>query len=166
MNKKRGFTLIELLISIVISVLLIGGGVVSVNRFSSSQKIESAKDELVSFLRLARNYAVTGQKPSGFTDNLVYVSVDVTAKGRVKIFANNDVGSTYFSKLIAPNGIGVSSSGNLAFSAYDGKLVKDDGINVVPVGTGETSLFIISSTEGIGDTKKVWVRISGLISEK
>jgi type II secretory pathway pseudopilin PulG len=164
---RYGFTLIELLISIVISILLIGGGIVSINRFSSTQKLDSAKDELISDLRLARNYAITGQRPFGYTDNLAYVGVNITTKGRMKIFANSDVGSTYFSKLISPSGIGVSMTTSiLAFSAYDGKLVKDDGINIVPVGFGETTTFIISSTEGIGDTKLVWVRISGLISEK
>lgn len=163
---KFGFTLIEVMISIVIIGMLLGGGLVYLNSFNSRQELQSAKDELVAALRLARTYAVTGQTPSGFTGVLQYVSVTINTTGNATVKAVNasDIGTSYFSKKIATSGIGVTAPADLGFSIYSGKLVKDNGSSIVPLGTDRK--ITIRSTEGIGDTKIITIKTSGLVDEQ
>lgn len=167
----RGFTLIELMIVVVIVILLTGGGIVYLNRFNAVQKVETTKDQLITNLRSARNYAITRQLPQGAEtgediNTLKYISAGLN--NGILTVKFNDVGTSYFSKQIAPSGVGVSISGNLWFAAADGKLVKEEDVggSIVPVGVGESITSIFITTGEVGESRVVEINASGLINEK
>jgi len=164
LSVKKGFSLVELLVVVTVMMVMAGGALVYINDFNAKQKMESTKKELVSSLRLARNYAVTNQM--GDVDSLEYVQVEI-ADGVMEAWPNG-VGSSYFSKELSPIGVGVSLVGVdcLRFSSYGGKLVKRGvGDSLVPVGIGESVAIVISSGE-VGSTLVVEVQSSGLVDEK
>jgi prepilin-type N-terminal cleavage/methylation domain-containing protein len=67
-SSNLGFTLIELLVAISLIALLFSLGMAQYNRFSRSQTLTKAKDELVSNLRLAQSKAMVAEKPFGCGD--------------------------------------------------------------------------------------------------
>ena len=145
----------------VVSVMLLlsGGALIYINDFNARQKMESTRKELISSLRLARNYALTNQMPD--SGSLEYVEVDVAGDGVIEALANG-VGTSYFSRDVSPDGVNVSLGvAVLRFSSYGGKRVEDSG----PVGVDEIAQIIISSLE-VGSTLVVEVQSSGLINEK
>lgn len=158
------------MVTVTIMMVLAAGGAIYLNRFGSTQKVESTKLELLSSLRLARNYAMTKQLVNEDDPDLKYVSVIWTKDGLISASVNNDIGTTYFSKDVSPDGIGitnVSSSNLLWFSAFNGKLVKDDGTGkIVPVDESEKVILVVNSKEGVGNTKTIEINSSGLIDEK
>jgi prepilin-type N-terminal cleavage/methylation domain-containing protein len=160
--KSLGFTLVELMVAMAIMGVLITIGVVSLNKFGSSQKMEEARDGLISALRLARNYAVTGQN-KGIV-NFRYVSFSVDTSGNVSIFSNTSPGNNYLIKDISPSGTMIDTGATLMFAAYDGKLVDSAG---KPLSVGAS--FMISAGSGIedpgGEGLIVNVSSSGLINE-
>lgn len=150
--------MIELMVVITIIILLTGGGIIYLNRFNAIQKIETTKDQLITNLRYARNYAVTRQLPVGKSDyEITYVSADLTDEGILTVA--NDVGDNYFSKSVITSGVEVTPV-EFLFAVPDGKLVNDAG---VPLGVGGSILISVAS---IGDSRVVEVNSSGLINEK
>jgi len=155
-----GFTLIELLVAITIGMLVVGFGSVSLNNFYENQKVESTRQELISNLRLARNYAITNQIPADSSADTDRVAVSIDINGLVTVgtqtSGNNDTGYTIFSKDIAPKGVGVTfygpgGTGVIRFSVTDGRSI------------GGTASIIIN---GVGATKNIKIDESGLIYEK
>jgi prepilin-type N-terminal cleavage/methylation domain-containing protein len=161
--RYRGFTLVELMIAMAVMGVVITIGVVSLNKFGSTQKMEETRDGLVASLRMARTYAVTGQSVGGVTD-LKYVTFSVESDGSVKIFPNNLDTVTYLSKDISTDGVVIGVGTSLRFASYDGKLVDVDG-NSMNSGIGFTILAGsgIEDPGGIGLTVKV--SSAGLINE-
>lgn len=121
----KGFTLIELMVVVAISAVLVGVGTVSISRVLAREKVNSAQKELISVLRLARNYAVTSQIPAGYGSQLDYVSVSWDSEGKVIAAAANlstGVGATYFSKDVTDKEVTMTSDGVL-FSVPEGKML-------------------------------------------
>lgn len=158
---SRGFTLIELLIVLTIVGLLTGGGILYLNRTNAVQKIDSAKQEVLSNLRFARNLAITNQKPNGF-GNLGQVRVSLTANGIVTAWpvdTAGSVGTSYFSKDATPDGINtvLSTGTTFSFTPYEGRFL----------GTGDTLMITISSTEvDSSNNKQLIINQSGLINDQ
>jgi len=168
---NKAFSLIELLVVISIALLLAGGGFVYINDFSARQKMESTRKEIVSNLRLARNYALTGQRPGG--ESLNYVEVQVGEDGLMEAWsnedANEDVGNSYYSVDVSSVGVEISVDPNesLFFKAYEGKMLKKDvGGTLVPFSANEKVEIIIGSSEDVGETKVIEIKSSGMINEK
>jgi len=151
MKNKTGFTLIELLVAITIGMVLIGVGSVSLNQFNEKQKFEAVKDELLTNLRLARNYAITNQLPTG--GNRTEVTFDVNGLMKINSLDAGDTGSqTLFSKDISPNGISISVNPFIKFSVTDGRSI------------GGTVVVTIVGDDLV--TKVINIDQSGLIYEK
>lgn len=160
--KSLGFTLVELMIAMAVMGVVVTIGAVSLNKFGSSQKLEEARDGLITSLRLARTYAVTGQSVGSVTD-LEYVTFSVDSGGRVKIFPNDVVSVTYLDKDVSPDGVVIGVGTSLRFASYDGKLVDGSGSPsagatfTISTGSG------MESPGGVGLTVKV--SSAGLINE-
>lgn len=154
-----GFTLIELLIAITIGMLLVGFGSVTLNDFYEKQKVESTSQELLSNLRLARNYAITNQLPTDSPADTDRIAVIINAGLMVigtQTSGNIGTGYTFFSKNITSKGVGVTFYGPngtniIRFSVTDGRSI------------GGTASIIVS---GVGTTKNIKIDESGLIYEK
>lgn len=159
---KRGFTLIELMVVVAVSTMVVGIGVISVSSSLYRQRVQAARTSLISSLRLARNYAVTSQSPSGYSNQLDYVSVNISTDGNVSASAANltaGVGTSYFSKNISEDEVKISS-GTLLFSVPEGKILSN------PTTPAEASYVLtvgISSVEGPVETATVQVDAGGKI---
>lgn len=164
--KRNGFSFVEMLIVIAMIVILTTGGLVYINNFNAKQKIEATKRDLVASLYMARNYAKTKQKPYGYSEGLSYIEVKLTTEGDLVVVINgvDGVGTSYFSKDVTPGGVTVSAT-NLNFDAYNGKLVNVESGVVSPVDFDSPVKIEIGSSEGIGDTKIIEIKSSGLINE-
>lgn len=68
--RHKGFTLLELLISIGIISVIIAIGSLGYRDFSRRQSISASTKQLVSDLRLAQQYALSGYKPTGCSGTL------------------------------------------------------------------------------------------------
>jgi len=161
---NKAFSLVELLVAVSVMLLLSGGAFVYINDFSIKQKMESTRKELISNLRLARNYALTGQISGG--DSLDYVEVQISQNGLMEAWPNGE-GSSYYSVDVSPVEVvvNVSPDGSLFFKAYEGKMLKDEGGTLVSFPVGQEVEIIISSA-GVGETRVVEVKASGMINEK
>ncbi|MFA5828217.1 MAG: type II secretion system protein [Candidatus Shapirobacteria bacterium] len=163
--RSRGFTLVELVVAITIMGLVITVGVVSLNKFGSTQKIEEAREGLITSLRMARNYAMTGQSMSGVAD-LKYVTFSVDSEGNVSVFPNDAGAAQYFSKDISPEGVMIGVGTSLRFASYEGKLVDSSG-SPVNSGVGFTVFAgdVSRMEDPGGGGLMVRVSASGLINE-
>jgi prepilin-type N-terminal cleavage/methylation domain-containing protein len=162
MNKKNGFTLIELMVAITVSMIMMTGLGLSINNYYNVEKINQTNGDLVSLISLARNLAVTNQRPAGFTEDLGRVVVNVNSNGLVEAFAYGNVsgiGGSYFSKDIADNRVSTTISGDLRFVAGTGKLVDNFG-NLLP---SSTEIGIVIASEDVGETRQVIITSLGTI---
>ncbi len=158
---RQGFSLVELMVVMTVMLLLVGGVFIYINNFNASQKVETTRNELVSSLRLARSYAMTNQMPDA--GSLQYIKVTVSADGVVEAKPNG-VGTSYYSRDISPTGVEIIfAAGSLRFSVYDGKLVNEGGGSVA---SSATVTIIIGSSEGVGTTRLVDIKPSGLVDER
>jgi Tfp pilus assembly protein FimT len=147
---RHGFTLIELMVVVVVSMILVVIGVVAMTRYLAREHVVSARSEILSSIRLARNYAVTDQKPTGF--NLDYVAVALTADGQLTVWPVNLVsgsGPSYFTKDVSSDDVTVTpvNYGDLLFSVSDGKLLMPGG--AAPVAADYVLSVWISSTQAV-----------------
>lgn len=105
---RSAFTLVEILISVIVLAVISGGALVYLNVFNSRQKMNVTRDEVVSLVKLANNYAKTRQLPLNSTETqLKYVQVQMV--GNNLVAGANGIGSTYFSTPMGNESIGVSS---------------------------------------------------------
>ncbi|MDD2225094.1 MAG: prepilin-type N-terminal cleavage/methylation domain-containing protein [Candidatus Shapirobacteria bacterium] len=151
MKNNFGFTLIELIVAITIGMLVVGFGSVSLNNFFENQKVESIKQELMSNLRFARNYAATNQFASNGNSLLVIINNDglMTSKSYKKDGTLIGIVST---KNIGQKGVSIAVDKSIKFSVTDGRSI--NGVVVVTI-TGSS-----------GMTKKIKIDESGLIYEE
>lgn len=155
MKKKLGFTLIELLVAMTLGLLIVGFGAVSLNQFNEKQKVKTVTEELIAELKMARNYAVTNQLPTGLRSDIDRVAVVINSDGLVTVGAqtsgNENIGGTFFSKDITPKNVLISADKDIIFSVTDGRSIN-----------GTTSIII----NGVDSTKNIMINESGLIYEK
>jgi len=154
------FSLIELMVVVGLFVLLLGGGMVYMNGFKGRQDLGLSRDRLIEKLNLARNLARTGQKVND--RQTAYVEFLLDSSGWVIV--NNDIGDSYFSEDVTSGIVDVDTpigSGDLLFSAHDGKLlVDDDGLR--SRGVGESLVISLYSDES-QSFESVVIHSSGLI---
>ncbi len=159
---RKGFTLIELMVVIVVSVTIVGIGVVTVSGSLYRQRVNSAKSSVLTALKLARNYAVTSQSPPGFTNQLDYVSVTISNEGVVEARAANlaaGVGTSYFSIKTDNKNVYITP-GSLLFSIPEGKILQN---TVTPANSNYVMTIGISSVEGLAETMAVQIDAGGKI---
>lgn len=147
---RNGFTLIELIVALAILMLLSTVGVNLVKDFNGTQKLESAKEEILANLRVARNYAITNQLPGG-ADRVLF---SFSSAGDLIIKPQNsagDIGSTFLAKDLFTSEIGMTKGGSLIiFSVTDGRSINGDiGITLVSSLTSVTKNILIQSSGNI-----------------
>jgi Tfp pilus assembly protein FimT len=161
---RSGFTLIELMVVVMVSMILVGVGVVSVSGVLTRQRVLSAQSEVISALKMARNYAVTSQSPSGYANQLDYISVTVNSSGMILVQPVNlaaGVGTSYFSKdTTGDKVVLVPSSATLLFSVPEGKVLLN---STTPANSSYVMTVGVSSVEGSGETAVVQVDAGGKI---
>lgn len=134
MRHKNGFTLIELIVAVSVMMVLLGIGSYAISEFTQSRKVMSARDEMTTYVKLARNLAMTNQLPDK-TTNLRYVRVTISgmtisAEGVAK---NGSVFTMapYFSRTIEAKGVMADiDNGSISAFGFDGisgKLTDSDG---------------------------------------
>ncbi|HPJ17138.1 MAG TPA: hypothetical protein PK639_02845 [Candidatus Woesebacteria bacterium] len=157
---KKGFTIIETMIVVIIGMIVIGTGITKINSFLIREELDKAASELANMLKLAKNYAITSQRPNEMVTDLNNVRVNVSESGVVTAEANLGVGGSYFVKNISSKGVSLNQA-TFIFSSPEGKLVSDIG---VPLGIDETVAVVISHpTSEVG--YEVCVSSGGIISE-
>ncbi len=172
---SKGFTLIELMISITILTLTIGGGMVYLNNFNASQKIQTTKSNLISILKQARSFANTSQLPKNpGSDPLRCVMVTIDNSGLATI--KTEYGSVYLTKQVADSNVTITLTNQSnyvnvvpCFAYYSGKLlVPGSNPNVYDTLTSGTAFYYSIQTAelGAGTTDIVSVNQSGTINEK
>lgn len=172
--KNKGFTLIELMVSVSIIVVLIGMGAASMSQFYARDKIISAKSEVISVLKMARNYAVTMQFPAEYAENgwqldAVEVVHDIPRQLSVvaattKSISNSTLekkGSPYFTTTIKDSEVTLSSvDSDVIFSVPEGKLLNRNG---TPKDKDYVKTIFIGAA-GVGETMVVKINAMGVIS--
>jgi prepilin-type N-terminal cleavage/methylation domain-containing protein len=160
--RRAGFTLIELMVSVAIGIMLVGIGVVSMNGFLGREHLSTARNEVMSAIKLARNYAITTQKPAGFAPQLDYVAVTIDASGQLSILAGNvssGAGTSYLTKNVNKDGAVSTIVGTLLFSVPEGKLLANGS---TPAASDYVVTVTISSAE-VADIMTVSVDAGGRI---
>jgi len=142
-NNNFGFTLIELIVSLSILMLLSTMGVSMIRDFNGNQKLESAKEEILANLRVARNYAMTNQLSVGATGIVFNINNGVASI--------SDSGKTFLSKTIFTSEIVATMIGSpIVFSVTDGRSVNGDvGITLVSNPPTTTKNILIQSSGNI-----------------
>jgi Tfp pilus assembly protein FimT len=132
------------MVVITVGAVVMGMGMVYLNRFNSRQRLESVREETISNLRLAQNYAKARQSPVGSSENLTYVEVRVVGDNLVA--GINGVGTTYFNQKLANTGIGISLNPSvLYYWGGSGQLATNTSGFLY--GAGDTATVIIRSTK-------------------
>ena len=160
--KKNGFTLVELMVGLAIFAVVGGFGLNYINGFGARQDLGAVRDEVVSAIRLARNYAVTQQKASGFVGEMRYVSVNI-GSSLVSIYPDVNTATPYYSKNFTSNSVIISkSNGNdtIRFSSFEGKMVGTTGVTL-----GVGSSVMITLTSVTGTTSVVIIDSLGVVNE-
>jgi type II secretory pathway pseudopilin PulG len=166
-RKSKGFTFIELLISISIIILLVSGVVASFNSFAVKNKLDNAKEEVMSNLRLARSYAVSMQGIGGVSGSeLKYVKVEMSINGVMT--SKMDSNEEYFSKGLTPAEMTVTMTppGPLLFGAYEGKAGSLSGSDIKFFGisgVGETAAIVLTLEDS---SRTIIVNAAGVINEQ
>ena len=134
-----------------IGMLVVGFGTMALNNFNEQQKVEMTKQELLANLRLARNYATTNQLAPGGDR----ITVNISAGGIIEAitqYENSDIGNSFFSKDITPDGVNISASA-ISFNGTEGRSI--DG-----------TLTIVISGDGDDLDRTIKIDESGLIYEE
>lgn len=160
---KSGFSIIEMIVVVSIMLISVGGGVVAYSTFSSSQKLRSAKNELVTLLEETRQYAKNNQLPPtvvvGDSLKCVILSVDIPNK-KAEIKANG--GSLYKTEGITMDKELTIGGTFPCFSYFETKLL--DQMTTAVVAPSYTASLILTSLS-TGETVTVTVNSLGVIGE-
>ena len=130
MRKYKGFTLIELIVAVAVIMILAGVGAMSLNNFNGVKELESTREEVSGFIKLAKNLAVTRQLSTG-TSNLKYVRVSISGNiltiTGIDNVGNQDTSPPYSSVGInTKNGITINAP-SFGFMASTGRLTDLNG---------------------------------------
>ena len=166
---KKGFTIIELMVVIAIGILIIGVGINRINEFLGKQEVAKVRSEVSNILKIARNLAVTSQRPASFTNDLAYVKLTIDQNGMVVAtpFDNNNTGGdNYFSRDITPLGVSIPAAKEFIFCSPSGTAGKIVDNKVVPLGIGDTLSVVVESNSAQTNGAVVSVSQNGLIEER
>jgi len=120
---------------VAVSVMMVLLGIsYAISGFTKSRKVMSARNEMATHIKLARNLAITNQLPDE-TTNLQYVRVTISGMtiSVVGVAKNGSVFATapYFSRTIEAKGVTTTIDGGLissfGFDGISGKLTDSDG---------------------------------------
>ena len=152
----KGFTLIELMVAIALVIIFASSGVVYLNNFNVKQKLDKAKAEVVSMVKMSQNYAKIKQSPVGNSDEVRYVRL---RKNGSNIEADiNGIGTTYFSNKITENGLTITFN-NLYFWGGTGQLSSD--VNGTFFGPTDQANITITLNQGVSETRVVVINSLG-----
>lgn len=133
MIQKKGFTLIELIVAVSIMLMLLGIGSYTISGFTQSRKVMAARNELTTYIKLARNLAMTNQLPNK-TTNLKYVRVTISGMTVSVVGVDRNgalfTGAPYFSKTVEAKGVTTTINGGVSafgFNGLSGKLTDNNG---------------------------------------
>ncbi|MBI4029221.1 MAG: prepilin-type N-terminal cleavage/methylation domain-containing protein [Candidatus Blackburnbacteria bacterium] len=147
-STKSGYTLLEVLIVLVIITTLFFGGYTAYREFSRRQALQNFYKELVVSSALAREKALSGEKPSGCNGNLVgyQMSFDSSTYS-ISAVCNSVVSVTTYS---IPSGIVVSGFTNYTYKVLGKGTTLTDSLSVTLTqsSTGKTINATISR-EGV-----------------
>lgn len=169
----KGFTLVELLVVITIGALMVGMGMIQINSFLNTQRVNSQNSEVLSVVRLAKNYAVTMQSPAGYTQPVNYIAIEITSGGRMRISPGNNisgisVGTTYLEKNLDLKYTEVTPVvfGDIVFGIPDGKLMMLVGNQAVPRPNDYSYNIMVRSSQDTTKTNGVLIKSSGVVEER
>lgn len=140
-NVKTGFTLIEILVVLAIGALVFIGGYAGYRDFTRRQILEGSSEETKSNLALARQRALSGEKPSGCTEDLSGYRVSMT-------FSDPSGNSSYtISAMCTQSGISTGTTNlpvGITLSAPQSQFL----FKSIGQGTDLSSDLIITLTQG------------------
>jgi len=164
------------MVGLVVAMLLAAVGVSSMSKFAARDRVLSAKNEIVSGIKMARNYAMSTQKPLGYANQLDSVAVTLTVNGIMTIqpvTKGVGIGASYMSKDISDNEVEVTpvTMGELVYSVPEGKLLDFVGGNPVNATNPRSETYVVrigvSATDvNIGGTRAVTIYSWGTFDEK
>jgi len=144
------------MVAIALMIIFAGSGVVYLNNFNVKQKLDKAKAEVVSMVKMSQNYAKIKQTPVGNSDEVRYVRL---RKNGSNIEADiNGIGTTYFSSNITDNGLTITFD-NLYFWGGSGQLSSD--VNGTFFGPTDKVNITITLNQGISETRVVVINSLG-----
>ncbi len=160
---SRAYTLIEIMVAVSIIAFISGGVMISLNSYSSRQKLNKTIEEVTSAVRLSQNFAKTRQLPVGSGETeLLYVRLQLI-DGKYLVADANGVGDSYFSTVVTSTEIGVGSTpAVLYFWAGSGKLSKDNAGTMY--GDSEKATFYVKANSDITNYGKLEVSSLGQIN--
>lgn len=137
-RKSIGFTLIEILVGLTITALIFGGGYATYRDFVRREALNSAYDELATNLNLAKQRALSGEKPAGCTATLSGYEVRF-AQDQYSVVAVCGSTRTTVKDVRLPEGVTVSGQTILYKVLGTGtNLGEETTITLEQSGTGET----------------------------
>jgi prepilin-type N-terminal cleavage/methylation domain-containing protein len=158
----KGFSLVELMVAVTIVTVVTGGAMVAATRFGDNQKLSQARDQLVSTLRLARNYAKTAQVPE--LGAFKYVEVSIGTDGVVRAAAQPGDEELLERDVTNPEiGLTTLDSESVKFSPYLGKLLSEVSGNVSPKGSDYNYRITLHAKSNVGDTLTINISAGGII---
>jgi prepilin-type N-terminal cleavage/methylation domain-containing protein len=161
MRKKDGFSLMEIVVTSAIMLVTIAAGFGFINNYNARQEVSATYTDIISGLKMARNYAVTRQRPKNLTTEPPYVTINILNDGW-SIYSGADTAMSYAAKDWSGRAVTVGG-GMLRFSMLGGFLLDDSGkriglgdtatISISPIGSGQP-LSIVINADGVIDEKK------------
>lgn len=158
---NKGYSLFEIIVAITIVIMIAGGGLLYLNNFIVSQKLEKVYSDVLSDVELSRSYAKGKQFPGSGVGEVKYVSLSQIIPGKI-VAAVSGVGTTYFSKSITENGVTITfTPAVLYFWGGSGQLSTD--INGTYFGPSETATISLAINQGVALTKTIIINYLGLV---
>lgn len=116
-SRSSGYTIIEIIISLFILMMIFSVVQANYRGYVQRSSIDMARNQMISDMKLAREYALAGKKPDTCTNLLGYVFRTYTSGSRYTITADCDTDvlvKTVFISDIA-KGISITTDNNVIF---------------------------------------------------
>ena len=151
LNVKTGYTLIEVLVGLAIIGLLFTIGYAGYRDFAKRQVLNNAYEELKINLTLARQLALSGEKPSACGGNFLGNELRISSDGTsYSIHLKCQSTATTKKTINLPSGITISGTSPIRF-------------NLLGQGTNLTANTDITVTQLNGGSKKITITQQGTI---